>query len=121
MSRDEDQQGISSQAEPPRDFANVPAPRDLYPTSDIRFVLIELGRISERIEALVRKVDCVGDRLGKVETAIDRVKTGLIVGAAIFSIVGALFWWALGDRITVAVRSALTPPVIEQSAHGNKH
>jgi hypothetical protein len=35
----------SSDSGPPRELASVPPPQDLYQTSDIRFVMIELGKV----------------------------------------------------------------------------
>ena len=108
---------VASNSEPPQSFASVP-PQDLYPTSDIRFVLVELGKISTKIDSLGEGVKTLGERLGKVETSIDRAKTAGATAIAILSVVGFVFWWALGDRITVAVRNGLlTPPPVTDPYH----
>jgi hypothetical protein len=41
---------------PPEDFAQVP-PRNLHDTSDIRFVMVEMGKLTERLDGLVAAVD----------------------------------------------------------------
>jgi hypothetical protein len=71
-----------------------------------------LGQFTAKIDRLVEDSGKLTTRLGEVEKAVDRVKTGAIVGAAIFSVVGVVLWWAIGDRITVAVRTAITTPSI---------
>ncbi len=53
---------MSSKAEPPHDFANVPPPKDLYPTSDIRFVLVELGKLTEKIDNLSKSFENFGTK-----------------------------------------------------------
>jgi hypothetical protein len=95
-------------SEPPRQVASV-TPQDLYPTSDIRFVLVELGKVGTKLDRLIEDVGKQGDKLGTLETTVDRVRTGAIVGAVILSGAIGLFWWAIGDRISAAVRLALFP------------
>jgi K+/H+ antiporter YhaU regulatory subunit KhtT len=46
----------SEQSEVPHSFAEVP-PRELYETSDIRFVMRETATLTERIEGLTRTID----------------------------------------------------------------
>ena len=52
----------------------------------------------------------------QLETTVDRVRTGAIVAGAILSVVIWLFWWAIGDRITAAVRQGLFPAPVAQTA-----
>lgn len=98
-----------SEPGPPQAFANV-APQDLHATSDIRFVMVELGKFSIKIDRLIEDVRKHGDKIETLEKAVDRVRTGAIVAFSIISFVAIIFWWALGDRITNAVRTGITPP-----------
>lgn len=41
---------------PPEDFAQVP-PRNLHDTSDIRFVMVEMGKLTERLDGLIAAVE----------------------------------------------------------------
>jgi hypothetical protein len=103
-----------SEAEPPREYANVPPPRDLYATSDIRLVMVELGKLGAKVDRLIEDVGKHSTKIGTLETSVDRVRTGAIVAVAIISVVAIIFWWALGDRITNAVRNGiLGAPQIE--------
>jgi hypothetical protein len=99
----------SQEGETPRQVATVTPPQDLYPTSDIRFVLIELGKVSNKIDGLTEAVGKQGTKIDAVERTVDRARTTVIVAAVILSAVGAIFWWALGDRITSAVHTGLFP------------
>lgn len=100
----------------PRSMPQVAPPQDLHPMADIRFVIVEVSKLTERIDQLIADVKEHGTRLRTIETAVDRVKTGAYVAGVIFSLVGVVFWWAIGDKVTLAVRSALTaPPVVIQA------
>lgn len=103
-------------SEPPKQFPSVPAPQDLHATSDIRFVMIEMGKFASKVDRLVEDVGKQTDRLGLLERSADRLKTAVIVASAIISVVAIVFWWALGDRITAAVHNGLlTAPSTELS------
>ena len=95
----------------PTDIANVP-PRDLYPTSDIRFVMIEIGKLSAKVDALRDDSSLASTKLAAVETAIDRARHGAFVMIAILTIVGGIFWWMVGDKITAAKDNMLSNPVV---------
>jgi hypothetical protein len=66
-----------------------------------------VGALGTKIDHLSEGISKQGQRLERVEKLLDRVWTGAIVGGAILSLVAVIFWWAVGDRITVAVRNAL--------------
>jgi hypothetical protein len=98
-----------SESEVPRSFPSVPPPQDLYQTSDIRFVMVELGKIGTKIDHLSDTVTKHTDKIGSLERTVDRVRTGAIVAGVVISASVGLFWWALGDRISTAVRTGLFP------------
>lgn len=76
-----------------------------------------VGELSAKIDGMVTSLGAQKSKLDEIEKVVDRVKTGAIVAAAIISAVAVVFWWAIGDRITVAVRSALaSPPAISTPA-----
>lgn len=78
------------ESEPPRQFANVPAPQDLYPTSDIRFVMVELGKLGTKVDRLIQDVDRHGTKIDAVSHQISFVK-------------GAL--WVIGSLVAIAIVS----------------
>jgi hypothetical protein len=71
--------------------------------------MVELGKVGTKLDRLIEDVGKHGDKIGKLETTIDRVRTGAIVAGVVLSGAIALFWWALGERITVAVKAGLFP------------
>jgi hypothetical protein len=73
--------------------------------------MIELAKLSTKVDRLIEDVGKHGTRVATLETSVDRVKTGAIVATTILSFVAVVFWWALGDRITNAVRTGILPNV----------
>jgi len=75
-----------------------------------------LGEYAAKIDRLVEDVGKLSGRFGDVEKGVNAVKVGAAVAIAILAVVGAVFWWAIGDRVTIAVRSALSPMPIQAPA-----
>jgi hypothetical protein len=113
---------------------NLPETSPTYPHSDYSFTLqtvMELqkstGQLISKVDRLCDDVQGFGTRLGTVEKAVDRVKTGIYVASAILTIVGFVFWWAIGDRVTTAVKSAISsspptsvlPPTVPPPVNSN--
>lgn len=62
-----------------------PPPQDLYPTSDIRFVLVEIGKLSTKVDRLITDVDKLDNKLGKVRDTLTFVRGVLwVVGGLTF-------------------------------------
>ena len=62
---------------PPREFPSV-TPQDLHPTSDIRFVMVEIAKLSSSVERLIDDVKVQGEKLDAVRiqtSSIDRLVT----------------------------------------------
>lgn len=55
------------------DFPEVP-PRNLYETSDIRFVMIEVGKLTAGVENLTKSIDRLGDRVEKHGDKIEELR-----------------------------------------------
>ena len=68
-------------------------PRELHPTSDIRFVMIEVAKLTERIEHMVKKQDELKadgretrDRLFEIEKGVSFVKGAMYVLGGLFTL-----------------------------------
>jgi hypothetical protein len=78
--------------------------------------MVELGKVSTKLDRLIDDVGKHSEKIGKLDTTLDRVRTGAIVAGVILSAVIALFWWMLGERITSAVKAGLFPVSVSEPA-----
>lgn len=91
----------------PPSYPQTPPPQDLYPTSDIRFVLTAIGGLEAKINRLIDDVGKLAEKASALEKTVDRVWVGVRVGGVLIVAFLGLIWWAMGDRITVAVKNGL--------------
>jgi hypothetical protein len=75
---------------PPEQLASVPPPQDLYATSDIRFVMIELGKVGVKVDRLIQDVEGHGTKIDAVRHQISFVKGALWVIGALVAMLVAL-------------------------------
>ena len=71
----------------PRSFPQT-NPHDLYPTSDIRFVMLEIGKLMAKVDRLIDDVQSHGAKIDAVRHQISFVR-------------GAM--WVIGGIVTIAV------------------
>lgn len=76
--------------ETPSEFP-VTTPRDLHATSDIRFVMHEVGRLSANVERLIADVQSQGTKLDELRHQATFIKGGMAVAVAL---IGAFIWIA---------------------------
>lgn len=74
-------------------------PRDLYPISDIRFVMTELGKLSTQVERLISDVRDQGSKLDDVRLKISFVNGAMWVIGGILVTFGAIFIWFLKGKL----------------------
>lgn len=93
----------------PHDMPQVP-PRDLYPTSDIRFALLELGKLSTKTDRLIADVERLGAQLADTDRSLDRLRTRistiLICLSVLLPMFGGVLWWAIGERVSYVMKEA---------------
>ncbi len=108
---------------PPEDFAQVPPPRNLHPVADIRLVITDLAKLTERIDSLIEKVaDLKADgrdtreKIVTVEKSIAGFEGSIKVFGRIYTlalvIVAALLAWLLRPAPQQPVAPALPPAPI---------
>ena len=93
----------ADRAETPKDFPGV-TPRDLYPTSDIRFVMVEVGKLSSAVERLIADVKSQGEKVDAMRHQITFVKGGLYVFAGVMAVATYLLS-AKWDAILLAIKT----------------
>lgn len=97
---------------PPLEAASVPhefpevAPRDLYATSDIRFVMLKLGELMTKVDTLVGSVDKQGDKIDSLEHKVTFVKGAMWVIGGLLAILSVAVLWYFSGKLSVTV----TPP-----------
>lgn len=76
--------------ENPREFPDV-TPRDLYPTSDIRFVLLEIGKLTSKVDRLIADTESQDKKLNSLLHQSTFIKGAIAAGVAL---VGIFIWIA---------------------------
>ena len=87
----------------PDDFPQT-TPRDLHPTSDIRFVMIELAKLSTLVERLIKDVGSQEEKIDAPRHQATYIKGGLAV--AVVSI--GLFGWFISQMVSGKLQAVLT-------------
>lgn len=87
----------------PDDFPQT-TPRDLHPTSDIRFVMIELAKLSTLVERLIKDVGSQEEKIDALRHQATYIQGGLAV--AVVSI--GLFGWFISQMVSGKLQAVLT-------------
>jgi hypothetical protein len=67
----------------PEDFPAT-APRDLHPTSDIRFVMRDIGELMAKVDMLISRVDKQGDKIDGLDRTVSSSMTVIkFIGVAL--------------------------------------
>jgi hypothetical protein len=84
----------------PSDFPAI-TPRDLHPTTDIRFVIHELGKLTSQVGRLIVDVEGHGKKIGEVKDAINFVKGALwVIGGGVV-LAGAIIGLILSGKVSI--------------------
>jgi hypothetical protein len=71
--------------------------QDLHPTSDIRFVIHEIGKLTSKVDRLIDDVDKHGDKIDAVRHQVTFVKGALwVIGFIITAICVVAAWYVTG-------------------------
>ena len=95
-----DKSGLSDTS--PKDFPQAP-PRDLHQTSDIRFVMLSIGELTTKVDALVKAVDGHGDKIDDLRLKVSFVKGAIwVLGGALALLIVAATWYFSG-KLSITV------------------
>lgn len=100
---------VASAPPPPPDSPTEPesfpqtTPRDLHPTSDIRFVMIEVAKLSTQVERLIKDV---GEQDGKIDGLMHQ-STYIKGGLAVAVITLGLFGWFISELVSGKMQAVL--------------
>lgn len=87
----------------PTDYAQVP-PRDLHPTSDIRFVIVEVAKLTTLVERLIKDVEGQEKKIDDLRHQATFIKGGIAVAVIAVGVVG----WLLTQAIEGKLQTVLT-------------
>lgn len=87
---------------PPEDFPQVP-PRELYPVSDIRFVMVELGKLGTKVDRLLDDVKSHGDKIDALRHQVTFVKGAIWVIGGVVAILGVALVWIFSGKLSITV------------------
>ena len=80
----------TEQQGPPTDEPRV-TPRELHPTSDIRFAITEIAKYGERIDNLAEKIGDLRTEVGKADDRLDTIERGVSFVKGAMWVFGGLF------------------------------
>lgn len=66
------------------------APKDRYSTSDIRFLMVEIGKLSSNMERMITDVKAQGEKLDGVRHQVSFVEGGIWVIGLLFAVAVAI-------------------------------
>jgi hypothetical protein len=90
--------------ETPREFPQV-TPRDLYSTADIRFVLVEIGKLTADVKHLISDVKSQGEKIDKLMHESSFTKGAVWVGTGLILIFIAIATFFLSSKWDAAVQA----------------
>jgi hypothetical protein len=90
---------------PPEEFPQT-NPRDLYATSDIRFVMLKIGELMTKVDTLLVNVEKQGDKIDKLEHKVTFVKGAMWVIGGMLAFLSVAVLWYFSGKLSVTV----TPP-----------
>lgn len=85
---------------PPTDYPQV-TPRDLHPTSDIRFVITEVTKLSTLVDRLIQDVGKLEDKVDGVRHQVTFVKGALWVIGGILAVMAVLATSYFSGKISI--------------------
>lgn len=70
-------------------------PRELHPTSDIRFAITEIAKYGERVDNLAEKIGDLKIEVGKADDRLDAIEKGISFVKGAIWVFGGLFAFLL--------------------------
>lgn len=87
---------------PPTDYPQV-TPRDLHPTSDIRFVITEITKLSILVDRLIKDVGKLEEKVDGVRHQVTFVKGALWVIGGVMAVVAVFTTWYFSGKISITL------------------
>jgi hypothetical protein len=123
-------QGPKEVDAPPQEFAAV-QPRDLHPVADIRLVITDVAKLTERIDNLIVRVGELRtdgketrDKLDEVKDAVASFKGAMKIVASLYALAlvltGVFFTWYLKQSVLTQAPASQVVAAQSQEAAGQE-
>jgi len=91
--------------EPPGadDFPQT-TPRDLYATSDIRFVMLKIGEMMTKVDGLIGTVDKHGEKIDDLRHKVSFVKGAMWVMGSVLAVISLAAVWYFTGKLSVTIK-----------------
>lgn len=76
-------------------------PRDLYPLSDIRFVMNDMGKLTAKVDRLIADVEKHGDKIDALGQQMSFFKGAFWVAGLVFAACVAAIGWLFTNHATI--------------------
>lgn len=93
---------IGDQNTAPQEFPQVPPP-DLYPTSDIRFVMLEIGKLTTKVDRLIDDVHAHSEKIDALRHQVTFVKGAMWVIGGVLGVLTLVLAWYFSGKLSVTV------------------
>ena len=86
----------------PQEFPQA-TPRDLHSTSDIRFVMLSIGELNTKVDALIKSVDDHGDKIDDLRHKVSFVKGAMWVIGGALALFGIAIVWYFSGKLSITL------------------
>jgi hypothetical protein len=86
----------------PQDFPQT-TPQDLYPTSDIRFVMLRIGELSTKVDTLLESTKGHGDKIDDLRLKVSFVKGAIWVLGGLLAVLIIAITWYFSGKLSITV------------------
>lgn len=93
-----------SSSQPANQNTNPPQPTELYPMTDIRFVLLRIGELSAKVDRLIDDVSKQGKKVEEVRDKITFVRGAVWVLLGALTLATGIFVAYLSGKFKIIIR-----------------
>ncbi|MCH8166924.1 MAG: hypothetical protein IIC03_03220 [Proteobacteria bacterium] len=86
----------------PEEFPQT-TPRDMYATSDIRFVMLTIGELTTKVDSLISSVDNHGEKIDDLRHKVSFVKGAMWVIGGVLAILSIAAIWYFSGKLSITL------------------
>jgi hypothetical protein len=93
----------SKDKSPSEDEFPQTSPRDMYATSDIRFVMLKIGELMTKVDSLIDRVEKQGNKIDSLEHKVTFVKGAMWVIGGLLGIMILAAGWYFSGKLSITI------------------